>query len=178
MSGPGDLAQELEFWRRWRATSAEAPPVDPMLLAAYAEGQLDESAAEPVEAWLADHPDALADIVAARSALRAALDAAPEPRIARALALVARTGSAAPLAPAAEIVPFPSARVARRRTWRDAAAWGAVAASLLATSMFGFEIGSNAYANLTQPSVVSESVAHELIDPPSGLFSEDDDSAT
>jgi anti-sigma factor RsiW len=173
MSGPGDRTEELEFWRRWRVTSAEAPPVDAMLLAAYAEGRLDESAAEPVEAWLADHPEAFADIAAARAAASAADDAVPEPRIGRALALVA------PLASGAEIVPFPAALAARRRTWRDAAAWGAVAASLLVTSMFGFEIGSSAYANLTtQPSVAAESVAHELIDPPSGLFSEDDDSAT
>ncbi len=172
MSGPGDRAEELDFWRRWRVTSAAAPSVDAVLLAAYAEGRLDEVAAEPVEAWLADHPEALADIVAARAAARASHGPVPEHRLAGALALVA-----AP-ARAAEIVPFPPAVVARRRSWRDAAAWGAIAASLLATSMFGFEIGSSAYANLTQQPVATESVAHELIDPPSGLFSEDDDSAT
>jgi hypothetical protein len=170
MSGPGDRAEELDFWRRWRATSAAAPPVDAVLLAAYAEGRLDEAASEPVEAWLADHPEALEDIVAARAAASASYGPLPEHRVAGALALVA-----AP-ARAAEIVPFPTALVARRRSWRDAAAWGAIAASLLVTSMFGFELGSSAYASLTQqPVTATESVAHELIDPPTGLFNEDDD---
>ena len=61
MQDPGDRA-EAPLWRRWRAESV-APVLampDPLLFAAYAEGRLDESAAEPVEAWLAEHPEALA----------------------------------------------------------------------------------------------------------------------
>jgi anti-sigma factor RsiW len=172
MSGLEGRAEELEYWRRWRATSRKAAPVDPLLLAAYAEGRLDETAAEPVEAWLADNPEALEDIIAARAARDANDAAVPEGHIVRASAL---------LAPAAEIVPFPSARVVRRRGWRDAAAWGAIAASLLATSMFGFELGSSAYANLfpqQQPAAAADSTANELIDPPTGLFTEDEEPAT
>jgi anti-sigma factor RsiW len=171
MTGPGDRTEELEFWRRGRATLVGAPPVDAVLLAAYAEGRLDETAAEPVEAWIAGNPEALDDIIAARQANRADPDAAPERLIARGAALVAGPGAA--------IVPFPVALAVRRRSWRDAAAWGAVAASLLATSMFGFEIGSSAYASLTtQQPAAAESMAHELIDPPTGLFTEDEDPAT
>ena len=170
MTGPGDRSEELDFWRRWRATSAGAPTADAVLLAAYAEGRLDETAAEPVEAWLADHPEALEDIVAARQAALASPAAAAEGHIARAAALVAT--------PSATIVPFPVALAARRRGWRDAAAWGAVAASLLVTSTFGFAIGSSAYASLTQQPPSAESTAHELMDPPTGLFTEDEDSAT
>ena len=170
MTDPGDRAEEIEYWRRWRAASRAAPPVDAVLLAAYAEGRLDETEAEPVEAWLADHPETLEDLIAARAAATEIHAAAPQGHILRAAALVH--------APAAEVVPFPLARVASLRNWRDAAAWGAVAASLLVTSMFGFELGSSAYANLTQPpSVAAESTAHELLDPPTGLFSEDEEPA-
>ena len=172
MTGPGDRAEDIELWRRWRATSGEVAPVDAVSLAAYAEGRMDEAAAEAVEAWLADHPEALADVAAARGASLQIHGAVPEAHIVRAMSLVT---------PAAEIVQFPIARVARRRTWREAAAWGAIAASLLVTSMFGFELGSNAYANLMQQqtaAVSDSSTANELIDPPTGLFTEDDEPAT
>lgn len=170
MMGPGDRTEEVEYWRRWRATLRGAPPVDAVSLAAYAEGRLDETAAEAVEAWLAEHPEALEDIVAARMAELPVPTAVPERHIARAASLVA--------APAAEIVPFPVTLVVRRRSWREAAAWGAIAASLLATSMFGFELGNSTYANLMRQPAAAESTAHELLDPFTGLFAEDEEPAT
>ena len=129
MTGPGDRTEELHFWRRWRATSAAsaAAPM-PCCLRPMPRGGSTRPRPSRSRRGLPDHPEALDDIIAAR---QAALGAArrPHPRrlIARAAALVA--------GPSAAIVPFPVALAVRRRSWRDAAAWGAVAASLLATSI-------------------------------------------
>src|SRR5271170_4551770 len=135
MTGPGDRADDASLWQRWRhdnhSASGGGPP-DPLLLAAYAEGRLDETQAEPVEDWLAAHPEALADLIAAREASAAAPPAAPEAVIARAAALVAPAD--------AKVVSFAAAIAVRRRSWRTAAAWSGLAASLLVTSMGGFAL--------------------------------------
>ena len=81
MTGLGERAEDAALWRRWRLDARPAPSrgaPDPLLLAAYADGRLDESEAEPVEDWLADHPEALADLIAARDAGAAAPPTAPE----------------------------------------------------------------------------------------------------
>jgi anti-sigma factor RsiW len=169
---PGDRA-EAPLWQRWREATPASDIVmpDPLLVAAYAEGRLDETEAEPVEAWLADHPAALDDIIAARAAAAGALPEAPDDLADRAAELVA--GSV--------VVPFPTRIIARRRTWRTAVAWSGIAASLLATSLVGFAIGNDTYFNFAgqpQAGLAAESVIHELLDPPGGLFMADEEPAT
>jgi anti-sigma factor RsiW len=166
----GDQAGDAALWQRWRLQAHlpanEAAALD---LAAYAEGRLDEMQAEPVEAWLFAHPEALADLAAARAAK--ALPQAPESLIARAAALVE--------APAATIVPFRPRPAAPRPSWRIAMAWSGMAASLLATSLVGFTIGNSAYLNFAdtgQPA--AESTIHELLDPPGAVFGIDEEPAT
>jgi anti-sigma factor RsiW len=176
MTGPGERADDASLWQRWRLgtrpISSGSPP-DPVQLAAYADGRLDEIRAEPVEDWLASHPEMLADLIAARAAGAAAPPAAPEAVIARASALVAPTD--------AKIVSFAVAAAVRRRSWRMAAAWSGLAASLLVTSLGGFALGDRAYLNFTGGSdaaATSDSAVHDLLDPPTGLFEADDEPAT
>jgi len=168
MTELGDRAEGAALWRRWRALSQAAPShrsaPDPLALAAYAEGRFDEQQAETVEDWLADHPEALSDFAAARDSLDLTPPAAPEAVIARMQALIAPAER--------KIVPFPAAR---RGGWRAAAAWSGIAASLLATSLFGFALGSNAYLGLNGANISSDNAARELLDPPGGLFSTDDE---
>lgn len=165
MMGPGEKAGEAALWARWRALAAaseakRAPEPDALLLAAYAEGRLNEAAAAAVEVWLAEEPERLADIVAARAAATATA-VAPEALVARATALV---GPADP-----KIVPF---RYPTRRAqgWRSVAAWGSLAASILATSLIGFALGNDAYLTLAGGSS-GETAVQDLFEPPgSGIF--------
>lgn len=168
MSEPLDIERDPALWRRWSGAApgsadeaATAP--DPVLLAAYAEGRLDEAAAEPVEAWLATDPVWLDDIRAASDLGRgAAAMPASETVLTRAMALVDGRD--------AQVLPFRQP-VRRAPSWRVAAAWGSMAASLLVTGLVGFALGSDAYSSLLgdRPEVA---LTQELFDPPSGFFSE------
>jgi hypothetical protein len=177
MTGLGERAEDAALWRRWRLDRHSEPGLkepDPMLLAAYSEGRLDETEAEGVEAWLLAHPAALDDVLAAGGAVAAADQPVADRVILRAAALVSPTGAAQ-----GTVVPFPLAASHRRRTLRALAAWGGLAASLFVTSLVGFGIGNNAYDSLAgQSTTVAESVAHELTDPPSTLFEEDEEPGT
>lgn len=75
MSEPRDMesADLAALWRRFhtldrierdQAVDDAGVALD---LAAYADGRLSEVAAGPIEAWLATHPEALDDVIAARS---------------------------------------------------------------------------------------------------------------
>lgn len=154
-----DRAEATALWQRWRraADSAGAAP-DPLLLAAYAEHRLDEAAAEAVEAWLALHPEALEDVVAAR-AVPAAIEPSPA-ALARAIALVSERDS--------KILPFRR----KARGWRVAAAWGSMAASIMAVSLLGFELGGSVYAGLLGGSQAEPSFEQTLLDGPAALFSD------
>jgi hypothetical protein len=173
MTEPVEGAKDAALWQRWRqhahpATGRDA--ADWLALAAYAEGRLDETQAEPVEDWLAEHPEALADLTAARAAAASPLPAASEAVIARAAALVE------PMA-GAQIIPFRTAAGPHRPAWRMAMAWSGIAASLLVTSLAGFALGNDAYLNLVgRPA--AESTIHELLDPPSVMFADDEEPAT
>ena len=177
MAGTGEPADGTALWRRWRAlavagTEDRAPAPDPLLLAAYVEGRLDEAAAAPVELWLAAHPETLAETLADLAAARAtpAAETAPEAVVARAAALVAAADP--------KIVAFrPPAR--GLHNWRSLAAWSGIAASLLATSLIGFELGSDTYVNLTGSQTSATSAFHDLFEPPGGILPGlEDDSAT
>ncbi len=162
MGGTGDRTDEAALWRRWRSAAGLARPAgaepDALLLAAYAENRLSAEAAETVENWLAANPDAADDILAARRAAGGTLPETPAAVAARAAELVSG---------GAQILSFrrPLPRVAN---WRSAVAWGGIAASLLVTSLVGFTLGSDAYMSLARSEPTT--IAHDLLDPPAGLF--------
>jgi hypothetical protein len=143
--------------------AAAAPGPDPLLLAAYAEHRLSETAAEDIEAWLARYPDAMADVLAA-GASNAPSVAAEEPSataLAKALALVSETDS--------KVVPFHRPARPTSPTWRVAGGGVAVAASLLVVSLVGFALGTEAYTSLNGDQQAA--LSQDLFDPPSGIFS-------
>jgi anti-sigma factor RsiW len=163
MAGPSDRTDEAALWRRWRSASAagEAAAVEPdaLLLAAYADGRLPEAASGTVEDWLAAHPEIVSDVLAARGAARGEEPAASDAVITRATTLV--------VAGDAQLLTFPQP-AGRRASWRTAALWSGVAASLVVTSMIGFTLGSSAYLSLARST--PSALGQELFDPPTGLF--------
>jgi hypothetical protein len=174
MTGPGDRTEGVALWERWRngaQTASDDAAPDPMELAAWADGRLDEVRAEPIEAWLAVHPEALGDAFAAQQAA-----AAPPPPALASDELIGRAAALVPALPE-NVVRLRPADV-RAPLWLSAARWGGLAASLVVTSLVGFALGNDAYFNLTgdQPSV--ESALHELLDPPLTIFGDDEDQAT
>jgi hypothetical protein len=176
MAEPETRAEDAALWRRWRALApdaagAKAAP-DPLLLAAYAEGRLGEAEAEVAELWLAAAPEALADVAAARAAIDAAGEQAPDAVIARAQSLIAASGP--------NVVPLVSRRVTPQLgRWRVAMAWGGIAASVLATSLVGFALGNDTYVSLTSASAPATDAAfNDLLYPSSGLSIAFEDSRT
>lgn len=166
MPGPLDRQDDAAVWRRWRsATAMGAAPAEPdaLLLAAYAEGRLTEEAAETIEDWLAASPAAADDVLAAR---RGAEVVASEAIIARAAGLVGA---------GAEVLPFRRPR----QSWRVAASWTAMAASLVMATVLGYSVGHDAGIYTTLAGGPSAALGQELIDPPTGLFNGlDEDSST
>jgi hypothetical protein len=170
MAEPTGSPEQAALWRRWceaAATAGEPTAAEPdaLTLAAYAEDRLSAGGVESVEDWLALNPQVAGDILAARQAEALASAAAPEAVIARAAALVGSSG--------AQILPFRGQ--AARPSWRNAIAWGAMAASILVASLVGFAMGNSTYVTLIDGSSVS--LSQELLDPPTGLFNADEDSA-
>jgi len=166
MTKPEDQprAEDAALWRRFRALDGEFAPDSKTLadealtLAAYAEGRLGGRAAEAVEAWLAAHPEAIGDLAVARQASPSPVEAPPA-MLSRAMALVA-----------GDTVVMPFRRPAAASTaWRPTLARVALAASILATSLVGFAMGSNLYSNF---SATTES-ARDPLDQPAGVFTEE-----
>lgn len=166
MAGTGEPTGDRALWARWRAATpapaSEAEP-DALSLAAYAEGRLDEPAAEAIERWLAEHPERLAELAVARAAETLVPPPAPEPLIAQASALVAAGDE--------RVVRLRRSRPPIAQSgWRAIAVWGGLAASIVATSLIGFQLGSDAYANFTVSSSTA-SVQQDVLDPPgSGIL--------
>jgi hypothetical protein len=167
MPGPLDRSDDAALWRRWRSAGAAGATAEPeaLLLAAYAEGRLDEEAAETVEDWLTLNPLAIQDILSARAAESTLLSAAPEALIARAAALVGEQR--------AEVLAF-RRPVPSRRLWRTAARWSAMAASILVACVIGVAMGQATYVTLAGGT--TGTLSQDLIDPPAGFFSSLEDS--
>ncbi len=130
-----------ELWARaregWHAATAAPDAPDSMTLAAYLDGTLDEAALERVEAWMAASPEALEQVISARSAQAAAPEAAPDGLMSRAQGLV----RAPPRAAGAGLGAWLSALIAFQvEAWRPVA-WAGVTAALLVVSTGGFELG-------------------------------------
>ena len=175
--GDDNRAEEAALWRRFRALERNSgfkarDLGDPMPLAAYTEGRLGTKAAEAVEAYLAAKPESIGDILAAQAAALAAHDA-PEAMIARAADLVAPRTS-----PAFDprVVPFRQTPAAQSVAWHTTLSRLAIAASLIATGLVGFALGSNTYGNILQ-SHVSASADTDPLDQPAGFFSSEDSSS-
>ena len=113
------------LWARYRTGLAPAAAPGALQLAAYAENRLGEEETALVEGWLARHPEAIAEVLAAREAAMAGalpLGRAEEIAAARALVGAARGSGTLP-----QIV--------------RGIGWGGVAAGLLAACLFGYEAG-------------------------------------
>ena len=171
MTDKGAGSQERRLWQRWQALGEKSRVAEPdaMLLAAYAEGRLDEAEAETVETWLAATPEALSDIVAARSTYQRPPRLVYEHILDKASDLV--PGVATPAS--AEILPFRPRLTQRLPQWRTALAWSSIAASLLCASLVGFSMGSDAYMNLSGTSTVDSTGADGLGTALDSYFSDD-----
>jgi hypothetical protein len=165
MAEPQHGTEEAVLWHRWRSAADQGSLVepDPLVLAAYAENRLASPEIDAVEEWLAAHPDAVEDILAARRAAAAALPDSPPAVVGRAAALL-HPGDA-------QVLAF--RRPAPR--WRTAAAWGCMAASIAMVGIVGFNLGSDVYVNLAGGA--SATLSQELLDPSGFLNSADEDSA-
>lgn len=85
-----------QLWQNYRAAVPRPSAVSALDLAAYLDGRLRGTARDNVELYLARTPHALADVIAARTAL-AAEGAASKPSLGRGLSLVDRLGWGAAL---------------------------------------------------------------------------------
>lgn len=168
MASVGAGENDRELWRRWRALGEVAPEPDAMAFAAYAEHRLGETEAESVEDWLATDPLAWSELAAARSVSEIDGSSADAALIARACALVTDVAG----------LPQDGTVVALRRpapAWRSALAWSSIAASLIATSLVGFSLGSDAYRSLSGTQISADTAADPLeASPTLDLFFGDD----
>jgi len=154
------------LWQKCRVTDAPQDEGTRFLdLAAFADRLLDTEDQERVAAWLANNPEAAADVRAART-----LDASAESSenleniIARACAISPQ----APREPSQilELVPRRGTRFVR-----SFAQWGSLAAAIAVASWLGFAMGSDATLALSQPRQPSDaSFFPELFDPASGFL--------
>ncbi len=161
-----DPGSDRLLWQRCRMIDApedeEAQFLD---LAAFADRLLDTEDRARVAAWLADDPEAAADVRAART-----LDASAERPagldqvIARACAIwldaVQERG---------QVVDF--ARARGRRFVQGFAQWGSIAAAIAVASWLGFAMGSDTTLALSQPRQPNDTgFLPELFDPANGFL--------
>ena len=138
--GAGLWARARPGWRATRPSQTAEDEPNPLMLAAYLDGTLDEAGREAVEAWMAAAPEALDLMIAAREALAAetpgAPEAAPESLVSRAQGLVR-----APVRVSAGLGAWLRGLVGfEPEAWRPVA-WAGVTAALLVVSAGGFELG-------------------------------------
>jgi hypothetical protein len=170
MSG-GREFNDAALWRRWcegRAAPGDAAAEpDALILAAYAENRLGRPGIDPehdpaiaaVEAWLVECPAVLDDVVAARSPIAGA---ASEAVVARAQSLIARRD--------ANVRPL----ITARPSWRTAAAWSGIAASMIVAVLIGFQLGRS---NIIELPDASQNLTVEpvLIGTPGTILATDDE---
>jgi anti-sigma factor RsiW len=161
-----DPGSDRALWQKCRTTDA---PEDEALrfldLAAFADRLLDVEEQERVAAWLADHPEAAADVRAAR-----ALDVSGESP-AKLENVIARACAILPPAPREASQVIELARPRGPRFVQSFAQWGSLAAAIAVASWLGFAMGSDATLALSQPRQPSDSsFLPELFDPASGFL--------
>lgn len=136
-------------------------------MAALAEGRLDPDERERVAEWLQSHPEAAADIAAARVLASAGTDEAlSEMAVLRARALV----GGADASRRSPVIAF-RARESRRPLLAPVAQWSGLAAALVVAGWLGFTLGMDASGwmgrNAPEP---EDGVAQELFGASSGFF--------
>ncbi len=135
--GAGLWARARPGWRATIAPGSAEEAADPLMLAAYLDGTLDEAGREAIEAWMAATPEALGSMIAAREALAAEPPGpAPVSLVSRAQGLVR-----APLRVSAGLGAWLRGLIGfEPEAWRPLA-WAGVTAALLVVSAGGFELG-------------------------------------
>ncbi|HUK08362.1 MAG TPA: hypothetical protein VLX09_10875 [Stellaceae bacterium] len=166
MSGSETRPEFAALWRQWQGArhggdGAGPRAPEPLLLAAYAEHRLSEASAAGVEAWLAENSEGIEDLIAAHAVLDQP-EAASAQVIERALSLVPASGI--------NVVPFERPRP-RVTGLRLALAWSGMAASIAATGLVGFVLGSDAYSSFTGTDQDSQiSLSQQLFTPPTSIL--------
>jgi anti-sigma factor RsiW len=169
-----DAASDRELWQRCRTTDVPEDAATRFLdLAAFADGLLDPDETERVAAWLAEDPEAAADVNAARAlggdypSSSGQIFAGPERIVSRACAIVPERVSAR-----GRIIPL--AAWPRRHLVQGLAQWGSIAAGVALAGWLGYAMGTDTSLALSQTHPASESLAlPELFDPTATGFLRD-----
>ncbi|MEX1306414.1 MAG: hypothetical protein WEA84_14765 [Rhodovibrionaceae bacterium] len=158
-----ETEKDRELWQRaaaaWGEESAAEHDLDPLLLAAYLDGTLDEQETAALEARLAAEPELLETWLSAHAVLSETPEAAPQSVISRAQDIVGAPGRAD--------------RAGRSwlAGWLQPLGWAAVCALALVVTGAGFEIGREGYDAVVEvQSLMSETLAFDFSDPASDLL--------
>ena len=146
-----DPASDRRLWQRCLTMDAPEDEAARFLdLAAFADGLLDADERDRVAAWLADDPEAAADLSAAQAVSELDKPAAGLERvIARACALAPDPGPTR-----GNVVVLAHWR--KRRVVQGFAQWGSIAAAVALAGWLGFSMGSDTSLALTAPTQASE----------------------
>ena len=156
-----NMASDRRLWQRCRVSDAPEDEAARFLdLAAFADGLLDADDQDRVAAWLADDPNAAADVSAARAlGNRDGHSGELERVIARACAIAPEGAPAS-----GQVVVLADWR--GRRLVQGFAQWGSIAAAVALASWLGFSMGSDTSLTLTAPRQPNEaSFLPDLFDP-------------
>jgi anti-sigma factor RsiW len=149
--GRSGAASDRWLWQRCRATDAPEDEAARFLdLAGFAEGLLDADDQERVAAWLADDPEAAADVNAARGVDEREVHFAQLERV------IARGSAISPEAGPAGGNVVVLAHWRARRLVRGFAQWGSIAAAITLAGWLGFAMGTDTSAALTASQQQSE----------------------
>jgi anti-sigma factor RsiW len=166
---------DAALWRLSRNTDASGDEAERILdLAGFADGCLDPDDCERVAEWLAADPLAAGDVAAARALGRRdeELEAAPEPVIARACALVRSALENGGENAHGTVISFPLDRRDRPQLHRMAS-WGSLVAAMVVAGWLGFTLGMDVSRSLGQPGqAADDGFLGELLDPPTGFTSD------
>jgi anti-sigma factor RsiW len=159
---------DAALWRRSGMIDMTPDEAERALdLAGFADGRLDPDDRERVAEWLAGDPVAAGDVAAALAltAVGERPEAAPEPVIARAYALVdggAEQGDT--------VIAFPLGR-RDRPGLRNMASWGSLVAAMAVASWLGFTLGMDTSLSVAPFGQAGEDgFLHELLDPSTGFM--------
>ena len=160
-----DSVSDRLLWQQCRQIDVPEDEAARLLdLAAFADGLLDAEENERVAALLVADPDAVADVLAARSATSLNHASAELERVVtRALAILPEAPS-----PGGRVIPFVPRL--RRPLVQHVAQWGSIAAAIAVASWLGFSMGSDASLALSTPRQSSEASLPDLFDPASGFL--------
>jgi hypothetical protein len=164
---------DAALWRlSYNTDAARDDPERILDLAGFADGCLDPDDRDRVAAWLAEDPLAAGDIAAARALSPRAeqLEAAPEPVIARACALVRGGLAIGGETGHGTVISFPIGRADRPRLHRMAG-WGSLVAAMAVASWLGFALGMDASRSVGQAGQpADDGFLGELLDPSTGFM--------